>query len=323
MLGYHMHDTTSLFVLGSFVVACSAKVARLPQPGESLRADAFTVEAGGKGLNLALGAHRLGAKVDGLLAIGNDFLAQLADSALAHAGLSPAMLRRYEGATGSGIGFTDVAGETCLAVYPGANLLLAAEDVRSAAAAVRRASLVLAQFEIGDEPILEAFTLAREGNSRTLLNPSPSRKIDTRILERTSIVVMNRVEALWLERALGLSPVKCSEQDFRSRFGGLADALLDRGPDTVIITLGRDGALAYRHGTDPLYQPAFPVQARDTLGAGDAFTAGLAVSLLEGRCFAEGLTRAAACGAITTQKLGVFDALPFRDELAKFLPTSR
>ena len=317
-----MHDAASVFVLGSFVVACSAKVAHLPQPGESLRADAFTVEAGGKGFNLAVGAHRLGAKVDGLLAIGDDLFSHLAEPALTQVGLPTAMLRRYEATTGSGIGFTDAAGETCLAVYPGANLRLTAEDVRSAAAGVCRASLVLAQFEIGDEPILEAFTLARASNIPTLLNPSPYRTINPSILERTSILVMNRVEALCLEQTLGLSPMRFPEQDFHSRFSSLADSLLSQGPDTVIITLGPHGALAYRHGTDPLYQPAFPVQARDTLGAGDAFTVGLAVSLLEGRCLAEGLKRAAACGAITAQQLGVFNALPSRYELQEFLSAS-
>ena len=75
---YRMSETASLFVLGSFVVACSAKVARLRKQDKSLRAEGFTGEAGGKGFNLALGAHRLGGRVDGLLAIGNDFFSQLA-----------------------------------------------------------------------------------------------------------------------------------------------------------------------------------------------------------------------------------------------------
>jgi len=123
-----MGDNASVFILGSFVVACSAKVPRLPRPGESLRADAFTVEAGGKGFNLAVGARRLGATVDGLVAVGNDFFSQLAAPALTRAGLSPEMVRRYEGTTGSGIGFTDADGENCLAVFPGANRLLTGQD---------------------------------------------------------------------------------------------------------------------------------------------------------------------------------------------------
>ncbi len=68
-----------------------------------------------------------------------------------------------------------------------------------------------------------------------------------------------------------------------------------------------------------MHQPGFEVVAMDSLGAGDAFTAGFAVSLMEGRSLAECLRRGAGCGAITVQKLGVFDALPTRRELERFL----
>ena len=51
-----------VFVVGSFVVACSVKVARLPRAGESLAASAFVAEPGGKGFNLALALHRLGRR---------------------------------------------------------------------------------------------------------------------------------------------------------------------------------------------------------------------------------------------------------------------
>ncbi len=111
----------SVFVLGSFVVSCSAKVQRLPRPGESLAADIVTIEPGGKGFNLAVAARRLGAEVDGLLAVGDDFASAFAAPALAQADLPASMLIRVVGKTGSGVGFTDAHGETCLAVDPGAN----------------------------------------------------------------------------------------------------------------------------------------------------------------------------------------------------------
>jgi len=309
-----MDQTASLFVLGSFMVACCAKVASLPQPGESLQAKAFTVEAGGKGLNVALGALRLGARVDGIFAIGTDLFSQLAPAAFVQAGLSPAMLRRFETTTGSGIGFTDDQGENCLAVHPGANLHLSRQEIRSVAQVVREADLVVAQFEIGDEPILEAFALARAAGCSTLLNPSPYRAVDPCILQQTSILILNRVEAADMADAFGLK----IEQG-RKSFDQLAASLLERGPALVVVTLGGDGAIAYRGQDAPLRQSAFPVCAVDTLGAGDAFTAGLAASLLERRSLEESLRRAAACGAIVCQRMGVFDALPTASELDTFL----
>jgi ribokinase len=310
-----MDQPASLFVLGSFVVACSAKVAHLPQPGESLRAEAFTVEAGGKGFNLALGAFRLGANVDGIFAIGTDLFSQLAEVSFAQAGLPAGMLRRKGDRTGSGIGFTDAAGENCLAVYPGSNLLLAAQDIHLVAQAVQKAGLVVAQFEIGDEPILEAFSLARRAGITTLLNPSPYRPIKPDILKDTSILVLNQVEAACLAGTLGFDEGDCGPDSFER----VAAVLLEQGLETVVVTLGGSGAIAFQRNGEPLRQPSFPVEVLDTLGAGDAFTAGLSTSLTHGRGLAESLRIAAACGAIVCTRIGVFGALPHRTELDSFL----
>ncbi len=311
-----------LFVLGSFVAACCAKVTQLPRPGESMRAAAFTIEAGGKGLNLMIGARRLGAAVDGLLPIGSGLLARLAETAVADAGLPPGILRRYPEPSGGGIGFIDDAGETCVAVCPGANLALRAADVSAVGPAIERARLVLAQFEIGDEPIVQAFALARLAGRATLLNPSPYRPVAPAILANTSILVINRVEAARMALTFGDERARAVERTDRGVLVEFATRLLDQGPDTVIVTLGREGAVACRRGLRALHQPAFAIEAVDTLGAGDAFTAGLAAAIVEGRPFEECLRRAAACGALAARRLGVLAALPARAELDGFLAPS-
>jgi fructokinase len=50
---------------------------------------------------------------------------------------------------------------------------------------------------------------------------------------------------------------------------------LDLGAIAVVITRGAHGAVGFRHGVDPIEQPARPVRLVDTIGAGDAFTSGL------------------------------------------------
>lgn len=315
--------TGSIFVLGSFVVACSAKVARFPRPGESLRAEIVTVEPGGKGFNLALGARRLGCPVDGLLAIGDDLLSSFAAPALEAADLPATLLVRFTGQTGSGIGFTDDSGENCLAVDPGANLRLSASDVRARAAGIAGASLVLAQFEIGDAPILEAFSLARSSGVRTMLNPSPYRPISAALLAHTSILIVNATEAAALAADLGLDPPYADNgaPPTPPPHRRLAEALFARGPDTVIVTLGAAGAWAFRSSAPPLFQPPFAIDSLDSLGAGDAFGAGLAASLARGESFEAALQRAAGCGAMATRGPGVFSMLPTSLELAAFLET--
>lgn len=307
-----MGDDPDLFVLGSFVVACSATVARLPRAGETLRADSFLVDPGGKGLNLAVGARRLGARVDGLIAAGLDLFGDLAEAALRRADLPAGMLRRVEGATGAGIGFIDAAGENCIAVYPGANARLDAAAVRHASARLVRTRCVLAQFEIGDEAIAEGFRLARRAGVATLLNPSPFRLPAPALLADTDILVVNAPEAEACRAGLGLPEADPAAMIAR---------LLDRGPRLVVVTMGADGALARETGGALVAQPAFPVTAVDTIGAGDDFTAGLAVSLAEGLPLAESLRHAAACGACVVRRAGVFDALPDRAERDAMLAT--
>lgn len=306
----------SIFVLGSFVVACSAKVARFPAAGESLRADMMTVEPGGKGFNVAVGAGRLGASVDGLMAIGNDLFSAFAGPALARDGLPLTMLKRFPGATGSGVCFIDATGETCLAVHSGANLSLSAADIAAVAGRIRQARLVMAQFEIADAPIAEAFRLARQAGVRTLLNPSPFRPIKPEILINTSIVIVNASEALALASALSYASPPGAGLDGED---GLARAILESGPDTLILTRGGEGALAFRKGEPPLRQDAFAIKALDSLGAGDAFSAGLAASLVDDVPFPEALRRAAACGALVASRSGVFGALPGTAEVQAFL----
>jgi len=295
--------------MGSFVAACSAKVARLPLPGESLSASAFVLEAGGKGFNLAFGTRRLGVRVDGLLAIGNDLFAGLAASALHRAELSQDMLVQFEGATGAGIGFIDAAGENCLAVYPGANAKLSGAEVRQAATRISGAKLLLAQFEIGDDPIECAFALARQSGATTLLNPSPYREIRPDILANTSILVVNRIEAgcLAAQYGLGAETVAAMTE--------LAALLFGKGLEALVVTLGAEGALSFQKQSGLHRQPPFPVEAIDTLGAGDAFIAAFAAGFIDGHGLAECVRRGAAAGAHATTRLGVFDALPSLAEL--------
>jgi fructokinase len=67
------------------------------------------------------------------------------------------------------------------------------------------------------------------------------------------------------------------------------------GPETVVLTMGREGTLLSSNGKILGHVPARPIDAEDATGAGDAFWAGFLVALLDGeppeRCalFARGV----------------------------------
>jgi fructokinase len=58
----------------------------------------------------------------------------------------------------------------------------------------------------------------------------------------------------------------------------VATRLLERGAELVVVTLGAEGAIAGTHRARARV-PAQPVDVQDTIGAGDAFGAGLLVAL--------------------------------------------
>jgi fructokinase len=100
-----------------------------------------------------------------------------------------------------------------------------------------------------------------------------------------------------------------------------------QGPKLVVITRGADGAY-FDCGTARGDVPGFKADAIDTLGAGDAFVAGLLSRLLQSEKLEDALNEASltkilrfanACGAIATQTPGAIPALPNEEQVLNFL----
>ena len=93
-----------------------------------------------------------------------------------------------------------------------------------------------------------------------------------------------------------------------------AAALLGLGVREVVLKLGAGGATVHsRHGT--VHSPARPVAAVDSVGAGDAFTAGYISGLLTGVTLEERLHLANTLGAFAVSSKGDWEGLPTRSEL--------
>ena len=293
-----------IFVIGSLVAACCARVPRCPEPGESVQASGFVLEPGGKGFNVALAVHRLGLPVDGLFAVGDDALGGFMRTGFTRLGLPDGLIETVDAPTGAGVGLIQSEGENRIAVFPGANHGLSAEDVASRADRLRDSVLVFAQFEASDAPIEAAFATAREAGIVTMLNPSPYRPISPVILSNTDILVLNQSEAACLLAA-------CNGA---GDLDALAMMLAINGLQQLIVTRGPSGAAAWQDGKR-LEHPGFAVDAVDSIGAGDAFAGGFIAALVRGMGVDEALAWGCAAGALTVQRLGLIDALPTMADL--------
>ncbi len=100
------------------------------------------------------------------------------------------------------------------------------------------------------------------------------------------------------------------------------DSSLDQivGPQWAVMTAGQRGAYGYEAGLkQPVHQPAFPVEADDTTGAGDCFHAALLAARLRGASLPEALAFASAAAAIKIQHEGARSGLPTWEEVETFL----
>lgn len=295
------------FVVGNYMNANFLNVDRLPQPGESLAARGVFREHGGKGLNLAIGLHRLGVETDLLMAVGMDSPGADVIAYLDGIGMRTAGVLRLPGASGFGVGFVAPDGSNFLAAYQGANALLSATHVAAAGPALRDADIVLAQFEAPEAAILAAFQAARSAGIPTYLNPSPWRATPEALWAATSIIVVNAVEAA----ALFAAPEAAgwSLAQWQAMLPRLA---MPRGwdGDLVVVTLDSRGAVALRRDGASAAAPAFAIRQIDATGAGDAFGAGLVWSLLRDCPLDEALVAANACGAIIAAGEGILERFP-------------
>jgi ribokinase len=143
---------------------------------------------------------------------------------------------------------------------------------------------VLCQLEIPDSAVEQAVWQA---TGLACVNAAPARPLTV----RPDLLVVNRYEY---------------------------EVVGDAAP-LVALTLGRDGAVLLEDGREVARATPPRVKAVDGTAAGDAFTACLLVSLLEGRDREESLHRACAAGAIAASRPGAQPSLPTAAEVDTIL----
>lgn len=269
-------------VVGSVNLDLVARCERLPRAGETVTDATFERVPGGKGANQALAAARLGADVSLVACVGRDDFAREATGVLAQGGVDLDGLTVADVPTGVAVIVVDAAGENQIVVAPGANARLRPENV-----GVPEADAVLCQLEIPVGAVEAAAAQARF----FCLNAAPARSLDPELLRRADLVVVNRYEL---------------------------DALTET-PALVALTLGEEGAVLLEDGEEVARAQPPRVDTIDGTAAGDAFTAALLVSLLEGRRREEALRRACAAGALAASRFGAQPSLPTAAELDEIL----
>ena len=304
-----MSPSPKICVVGSSNIDLISKVPRLPKLGETMMGHAFHMGYGGKGANQAVMAAKLGAQVAMVTKSGNDvFGADTLKNYQAQGIDTTWVFFDEKAASGVAPIFVDDNAQNFIVIIPGANMALSPADVQKASSAITNASLLICQLEVPVESTLEAFRIANAAGVTTILNPAPAAPLPDELLQLSDIIAPNETET---EQLTGLSVTTIEDAEKAAR------ALLQRGPRTVILTLGERGALLV-DATSVEHIAPIKVKAVDPTGAGDSFIGSLAVFLGEGLELRSAIRRANAVAALSVTTIGTQTSFPNRGEADEF-----
>ncbi len=294
-----------------FVVTLDA----FPAPGESVLGKTFEQVPGGKGLNQAVAASRLGAQVAVIGAIGEDQFGAGLMRTLESEGITPLIQVNSDASTGIAMIEVESSGENRIIVISGANNLLSEEVVEASLREIanqHQIGVVITQGEVPVTATERALRVAKELGAITILNPAPMRDFPKSIFPLVDYLVPNELEA---QELCALEGNACTSM---LDFVEVATSIVDLGVGTVIITRGEKGAV-WSTATASGQAAAFRIVPVDTVAAGDAFCGGLATALNEGRPLNEALRWASAAGALAATRKGAVSSIPRRSEVEELL----
>jgi ribokinase len=296
-----------IVVVGSSNTDMVIQLPHLPAPGETELGGAFSMAAGGKGANQAVGAARAGGAVTMVACVGRDVFGDQAVAGFKADEIDIEHVVRHPTAkSGVALIYVDkTSGENCIAVASGANSELTIADVAKAEKAISNSHMVILQLEIPLPAVKAAAALAAEAGVRIILNPAPAQALPDSLLRQVSVFTPNEIEA---EFYSGIKVV--TTNDARRA----AEKLITMGIETVIITLGARGSFVATKSEAKLI-PGFKITPLDTTGAGDIYNGALAVALAEGKSLSEAARFANAAGAIAATRLGAQPSAPSRADI--------
>lgn len=300
-----MKPKGKILVIGSSNTDMTVKSPTIPRPGETVIGGEFKMGAGGKGANQAVAAKRLGGDVTFVCKVGRDLFGDNAVENYRKEGMDVSHVLRSDKPSGVALILVDGNAENCISVATGANGDLTPDDIEAKSELIRSSSILVLQNEIPIESVLKAARIAHESGSYVILNPAPACSLPEEIFQYVDLMTPNQTES---EFYTGI-PVNDEASAQKA-----ADTLRAKGVRDIIMTMGSKGSMGFTSdGT--FFTPSRKVEAVDTTAAGDTFCGGLAVAISEGKTLPEAAEFATAASALTVQKMGAQESIPYRNNL--------
>lgn len=293
---------TTVTCVGIAVMDLLFSVDALPTGPGKLYADGFVEVGGGVAANAAVAVARLGGTARYVGRVGDDALGirlldELRDEGVDVTGVTTAQdLTSPVSAV-----FVDGAGERTIVNHTPPDLFAGPADL-AAAADGSDAVLVDVRWPSGAE---SALAVARAAGIPSVFDfDRPMDDEGDSLIELASHVAFSDTA---LAATAGTTDTETALR-----------ILADRTDAWLAVTRGARGVW-WLADDELCHQPAFPVDAVDTVGAGDVFHGALALALAEGRSEAEAVRFASAAAALKCTRPGGRSGTPTRSEVDQFL----
>ncbi len=301
-----------IYVLGSINMDMVARVPHMPVGGETLTADKYYVNPGGKGANQAVAIAKLGGKVAMIGKVGSDETGDALKNNLKAMGVDESMVTRAD--VPSGIAMIIVeGGENRIILYKGANHSVTKADVDEGLKNAKPGDALVMQLEIPLETVTYAAAVAKQKGMLVLLNPAPAVPLGEELLKNVDIIAPNETETEILT-GVGL--------DSDVHIALAVKKLYQLGVKRVIITMGSRGSIVAEGQTITPVEPR-KVKAVDTTSAGDTFVGATVLRYLDGDTLEDAARFASVASSITVTREGAAQSIPTLEEVKKVIESEK
>ncbi|MCP1101929.1 ribokinase [Aequitasia blattaphilus] len=295
-----------ILVIGSVNIDYYMRVKELPKSGKSTIASSLYSYPGGKGINEAIGAAKLGARVALIGTVGNDPESEIILSSLNELSINSSGICRIPNAiTGKAYIVLSDSGESTITILSGATDSLKRDSIQKLESLFENTAYCLLQTEVPMPVIESGAALAKKHGATTILKPAACNHLSDELLSTIDILIPN------LDEASTLCPDSNTVEEKALYF-------LGKGVSTVIITLGSEGSYL-RTQTDSMYFPAYDFKSIDNTGAADAFISAFAVYLQKGVSLPNAVKIASYAAGFCISREGVVPSLVDLNTLESYI----
>ena len=294
-----------IVVIGSSNTDMTVVADRLPVPGETVLGGKFAMGQGGKGANQAVAAQRLGGDVTFICKVGRDIFGENSIKEYQKDGMDTSKVMYSDQPSGVALISVDTHAENCIVVASGANGDITVEDIEANRKDIEEAGILLLQLEIPVDAVVRAAKIGHEAGVYVVLNPAPACDLPEEIYQYLSLIIPNQTEIALM------TGIEANDEEGAAK---AVEALQSKGTKDVIVTMGSKGSMVYNNGK-ATFVPSRKVNAVDTTAAGDTYCGGLCVALSEGKDIIAAAEFATASSALTVQKRGAQDSIPYRKDI--------